>query len=60
MLAAENMLNALASEDREENHQDHNDDHDFGAVLEFCGNGVGQQHKFRYSDGREEFFSFDE
>ncbi|MCM1112701.1 MAG: hypothetical protein NC399_05550 [Muribaculum sp.] len=61
MLAAENMLNALASldENQARDCQNHNDDYDFGMVLEFCGGGTVPRHKFRYADGTEEFFSFD-
>lgn len=61
MLAAESMLKSLESfnEDQIENYQNHNDDHDFGIVLEFCGADTVPQHKFRYADGTEEVFSFD-
>lgn len=61
MLAAGNMLNALESlnENQMEDCQNHNDDYDFGKVLEFYGGDATPRHKFRYVDGTEEFFSFD-
>lgn len=57
MLAAKSMLEAFEKED---DYVNHNDDHDFGEVLEaFDDNTTIHQHKFRYLDGKEEFFSFD-
>lgn len=56
MLAAESMLEAMSRDDGVE---DRNNDHDLGTVLEAFGDDVVHQHKFRYSDGKEEFFSFD-
>lgn len=56
MLAAKNMLEALEKED---NYVNHNDDHDFGEVLTSFDDNTKHQHKFRYLDGKEEFFSFD-
>lgn len=57
MLATKSMLEAL---NREEDYVNHNDDHDFGMVLKACGDGITHQHKFRYLDGKEEVFSFDD
>lgn len=56
MLAAESMLKAISNDDEVENH---NNDHDFGIVLEAFGGDIIHQHKLRYSDGKEEDFSFD-
>lgn len=58
MLAAENMLQSLMTEEKK-NHKNSNDDRDFGKVLEFCGSDSVSEHKIRYSDGEEKFFSFD-
>lgn len=56
MLAAESMLKAISTDDQVE---DRNNDHDFGIVLEAFGGDTIHQHKLRYSDGKEENFSFD-
>lgn len=56
MLAAKNMISSL---EKEENYTNHNDDCDFGVVLESYDNNTVHRHKFRYSDGKEEEFSFD-
>lgn len=58
MLATKNMLDALSTEEKNQNHENHNNDHDLGAVLEFFNDNTTHQHKFRYSDGTEEVFSF--
>lgn len=60
MLAAKNMLDALAMDEKKQNHENHNNDHDLGAVLEFFSDGTAHQHKFRYSDGKEEVFTFND
>lgn len=59
MLAAGNMLEALSNDEESKVHKNHNDDHDFGDVLEFCSGETEHKNKLRYPDGKEEFFSFD-
>ena len=59
MLAVEGMLEALSREEGTENYKNCNNDEDFGAGLEVCGNGV-HMHKLMYSDGKERTFSFDD
>lgn len=56
MLATESMFKAISNNDEVENH---NNDHDFGIVLETFGDDTVHQHNLRYSDGKEENFSFD-
>lgn len=57
MLAAGNLLNSLS---RENNNAEYsNDDSDLGEVLKYCHEEIETTHKFRYSDGTEEYFSFD-
>ncbi len=59
MLAVEGMLEALSREGNTENYKNCNNDEDFGAVLEVCGNGIHMR-KLMYSDGIERTFSFDD
>lgn len=59
MSAITNVLNALANDEKEDVCIDHNDDRDFGRVLQFCSETVTHTHKFRYSNGEEENFSFE-
>lgn len=58
-LAAENMLKAF--ERSENNHEDSNDDRDFGRVLKRFGNAAEKSHSgIRYSDGKTRNSSFDD
>lgn len=59
MSAITNVLDALANDEKEDVRINHNGDRDFGLVLEFCSENVTHTHKFRYSNGEEENFSFE-
>lgn len=60
MLAAKGMLESLSGTDNRNKYEDHNDDYDFGAVLEFCSDGTDVSRKIRCADGQEASFSFDD
>lgn len=61
MLAANNLLEALARNDEAENYTDSNNDYDFGKVLEFYKSTEPvNERNIRYSDGQEKHFSFDD
>lgn len=53
MLAAENMLKALAEEKDTENYKDCNDDYDFSKVLELFKNDVTPDYEVACSDGKK-------
>lgn len=60
MLAVKNLLDALERNEKTETNTDSNDDFDFSQVLGLYTSGnVMSQHKIRYSDGQERYFSFD-
>lgn len=59
MLAANDMLEALTKTTACESYQNHNDDADFGDVLDICQDNSLTGNKIRCSDGQERVFSFD-
>lgn len=53
MLAAENMLKALAEEKSTERYKDCNDDYDFSKVLELFKDDVDPAYEVTCSDGQK-------
>lgn len=60
MLASYDMLDLLSKINDDEPYQNHNDDEDFGKVLEECQDDKLTGHKLRCSDGKERVFSFED
>ncbi|MCM1262559.1 MAG: hypothetical protein NC313_07525 [Butyrivibrio sp.] len=59
MLATEGLQKFLSGEDKPKDYKDYNNDHDFGKVLQYCGDGVVHNRELLCSDGQKRFFSFD-
>lgn len=63
MTLQKDILAALEKNENEINsgktYLDRNSDHDFGLVLNELNTDEVHEHIFRYSDGKEEVFSFD-
>lgn len=57
MLAADDLLKALNDNDTS-NYMSTNEDYDLDDVLNFLADGTSN-HKLRFSDGTEGYFSFD-
>lgn len=60
MLAADILINDLAAGESAGEYKDYNGDYNLVDVLKLYGENTPQRHKIRYSDGREEYFSFDD
>lgn len=60
MLSTGDMINLLSKTSDDECYQNHNDDEDFGKVLEGCKSESMSNNKIRCSDGKERVFSFEE
>ena len=59
MLAADNLLKALNDNAKDtKDYKNRNDDYDLAEVLSYFGDSI-TNHKFRFSDGTEGYFSFD-
>lgn len=59
MLMAGDLIEAISVEENTEGeYKNHNNDHDFGEVLNFYAskNNKTEEYKIRYSDGTEEAF----
>ena len=60
MLATDNLLKALNDNDNDTNiYTNRNEDYDLSDVLRSLGNNT-TNHKLRFSDGTEGYFSFDD
>ena len=60
MLAAEGMLRSLSGDDKPKGYKNHNNDCDFGEVLQYCSDDTVHNRKIMCSDGCERSFSFDD
>lgn len=60
MLAAKEMLDALARKEVVEDYKDCNDDHDFSKVLEFGGSDNLHGRELLCSDGQKRKVSFED
>lgn len=58
-MASNAMLDLLLKTSNNESYQNHNDDDDFGEVLEGCKDEHLIGKKIRCSDGKERVFSFE-